>query len=129
MLCNQTDESTRVRLWTLFPSQSFLDESGFSLLHRTILGLNALRLDPLLENLSKSEINQGESRGRTALFWAARRGDLSAVSQLLKAGADPNKNTYEGSGPLSVAIQSRNQLCISAVLRYGAEIHRVNRER
>ena len=122
ILSNEGDESARQRLQTLFPAPEFLDEWNFSLLHRTVFGLNPLPLDMLLDSLPKTAIDQGDAHNRTALWWAARRGDFPATSQLLKSGADPNKRTIIGGSPLTAAIRARHQMCIKKLLEHGSDI-------
>ena len=121
ILANRGDESTHQQLRALFPGKDFLDESGFSLLHRTVLGLNPIELGMLLATLSRSAIDQCDALGRTSLIWAARRGDSSSVFQLLKSGADANKGTATGEHPLQAAIESRNQMCVRCLLENGSE--------
>ena len=121
-LVNQGDEKTRQRFQALFPDQGLLEEWNLSLLHRAVLGLNPICLDTLLDHLPRStNVNEVDSRGRTALFWAAKRGDFSATFSLLKSGADVNKSTPNEFSPLAAAIESRNQPCIRAILEYSPD--------
>ncbi|UKZ83878.1 hypothetical protein TrVFT333_011692 [Trichoderma virens FT-333] len=56
-----------------------------------------------------------------ALFQAVRRGDVSAVEQLLRSSADPEvKNTF-GYTPLWIAVQTEQLALIRLLLQYGAD--------
>ena len=76
----------------------------------------------MVDGLPRSAINESDAYGRTALWWAARRGDASTVSLLLKYGADANKKAISGSGPLGQAIYIKNKSCIRLLLNSGCEI-------
>ena len=54
-------------------------------------------------DLSTSGINNTDRSGRTALSWAAERGDKEAVSKLLHFGADPDIADILGLSPLHYA--------------------------
>ena len=122
ILSNNGEANTRENLRTLFPGPGFIEKSRFTLLHRTVLELNLVKLDILVDSLSRSAINESDTYGRTALFWAARRGDSSTVSLLLKYGADPNKRTPHGNSPLNTAIASKHEECARLLLDFGCEI-------
>ena len=85
-----------------------------------------MRLDILLEHLPRSAIDQGDARGRTALWWAAKRGDSTATSLLLRSGADTSKSPILAYSPLMVSLESQNQACVRLILEYGAEIHKLS---
>jgi ankyrin repeat protein len=59
--------------------------------------------------------------GKTALSWAARRGDLEAVNLLLSHGADPTIYDLRGNAPLHSAACSTDWRCIPALLKHGAD--------
>ena len=127
-LANGGDEKSRQRLRALFPDQGILAEWNLSLLHQAVLGLNELCLDTLLGHVPNPAIDQVDSRGRTALFWVAKRGDSSTTYLLLRSGADVNKSTPSGYSPLLAAIESRNQSCIRTILEYGPHITLSNKQ-
>lgn len=70
----------------LNPQEYFLKQK-FSIIHQIVLGLVPLDLEQQLR-VTRSEINSQSSDGRTALYWACSRSDLSKVLTLLKYGAD-----------------------------------------
>ena len=64
-----------------------------------------------------------DSTGKTALSWAARRGDDAALDLLLKAGADVSITDNLESSPLSLAARSGSVACITLLLAANADIH------
>ena len=99
------------RLSEIFKNDEATEKLGFSLLHRTVVGLNSLDLATLLKSISKASINEVDAQGRSPLWWAARRGDLPSMTLLIEANADVNKKSNEGQPPLDTAIRSRNEAC------------------
>ena len=78
----------------------------------------------LREELSISqrpEINYVDSRGRSALSWAALRGDSKAVSLLVEAGANVNTSDSEGNTPLIYSVQSKYTTSMDILLKAGAD--------
>ena len=100
----------------MFPSGSTVDDLELKLLLKTVLGLNKLDLAALLQSLPRSELDDSDAQGRTALYWAAMRGDVLAVSLLLSHGADANKGNLAGSRPLDAAIISKQEACVWVLL-------------
>jgi ankyrin repeat protein len=66
-----------------------------------VLGLAAASLEEELYR-SPENVDARDSRGRTALGWAAARGDENSVITLLRFGAEPN-NVFGSHGTLSLA--------------------------
>ena len=100
----------------LFGNTDCLETQGFSVMHKTTLGL--LRKDLSVElSCSTSEINSKDSNGRTSLAWAAKRGDTKAVEVLLEHGADVSISDAQGYVPIHYA---RNVSCCKALLSGGA---------
>ena len=116
LLSGRFDTETQEQLRILFPDQGFIKKQRFTLLHRTVLGLNHLDLAPLVASLPKSAIDDVDSRGRTPLFWAAVRGDFAKVSLLVEQGADVNRSTLAGDSPCIAAIVSQNLACMEKLV-------------
>lgn len=110
-------------LIALSSSESYVSKFHMGLLHRCVLGLTRLELKDLLESIPVHTIDEKDDGGQTPLYWAARRGDLHAVSLLLDAGADQNSKNNRGSSILTAAIMSGNAECIWKILHSGCDIH------
>ena len=64
--------------------------------------------------------------GLTALLFAARQGALDCVQLLVKAGADVNQASVDGSSPLLVAVQNGHYNIASFLLERGADPNLAN---
>lgn len=98
----------------------FIDEANFTQTHRIVLGLSGSDLE--LELLVMAyEINAQDAMGRTALAWAAAKGDSHSMITLLRYGADPNIMDSQISGPLSNAAAQGHTACAKLLLDAGAD--------
>ena len=104
----------------------YISEYRLSSLHQIVLVAESFDLEPLLRHLSCSAIDERDAQGRTALYWAALRGDSHYVSLLLKAGADYDSADDYGSRILSAAVISNNTQCVQAVLQANCNIHYID---
>jgi ankyrin repeat protein len=98
--------STMVDAWRcMFDDEDHLESRIFPAVHKTILGLVNADLRQQLE-LSTSTIDSKDADGRTALSWAAAKGDADAVNILLEFGANPNVCSRRGNhhfiGPVKI---------------------------
>ena len=118
----QRSEMEQLRcLFTL--NDDFLEEYHFSILHKTVLGINCLDLGEQL-TLHRDDINATDINGKTPLIWAAFRGDSYAVERLLEAKADPNINPIKpGPVALSAAAMSGSVACMKLLLNAGANFN------
>ena len=123
-MSNDGDESSRTALQYMFPSEDFIERQGLTLLHQTVLKINLLNLNTLLASVPKSTVDERDVKGRTALWWAARRADYDAMVALLNHGADINISDYLGSTIIKLAIQSGNQDCIKLLLARSCDLGR-----
>ena len=72
---------------------------------------------------------QGDPKGGlTALIFAAREGSLDCVQLLLKAGADINQTSVDGSSPLLVAVQNGNYSIATYLVEHGANPNLANKK-
>ncbi|KID90562.1 ankyrin repeat containing protein [Metarhizium guizhouense ARSEF 977] len=97
----------------------FIEESSFTQTHRIILGISIGDLERELIS-HPGEINAQDSMGRTALAWAAARGDSHSILTLLRYGADSNIMDSQISGPLSNASAQGHTACVKLLLDAGA---------
>jgi ankyrin repeat protein len=98
-----------------------LDKYELSELHKIVLGLCQEDLDSILSEIPHAMINKPDAFGKTALLWAARRGDLETLKGLLQHGANPNISDQMRRSPLHMAARSRSLPVIQALIKYGAD--------
>lgn len=65
-----------------------IDRMQFSLLHDVVLGIADPELTVSKVLRHRVDIDQRDSYGRTALFWACMRGDTAVLRELFRHGAD-----------------------------------------
>lgn len=105
----------------LFGDGDVVEEMGFSILHKALLGLLRLDLKYLLET-SGTDIDAVDSENRTALSWAAQRGDSQAVRWLLEYEADPNISSKLKASPLHFALRSKSSECVRLLVNAKASV-------
>ena len=76
--------------------------------------------------MSTAGIDDTDLDGRTALSWAASRGDGEAVKVLLKYHANPNVECRKCISPLQYACQTNTTSCIKPLLDAGAAPNHAN---
>ena len=97
----------------------FMEDQHFAPIHKVILGLsNGTLEDEILQH--SADIDVLDSYGRTALGWAAARGDEKAVMVLLSHGADPNTEKQHFNTPLCLAASQNHTACVRSLLEAGA---------
>ncbi len=70
-------------------------------------------------------IDMIDEHGRTAVWWAAFRGQLGNLRALLEAGANPNLADHHGVAPLFVAA---NGMTVSLLHDFGAQLQAFDHE-
>jgi ankyrin repeat protein len=73
-----------------------------------------------------ADVNMRDSKGATALHYAAAEGKLSAAILLLKHGADVDLADNSGNTPLHWAVWSGNLPIVEELERSGADFYRSN---
>ena len=101
-----------------------LPDYEFTPLHLAVLGLSSSTVTEVLRHYPSFAINAGDSFGRTALWWAARRGDYHAMELLLDHHADPDKSDCHGYYPVTSAIAAQSGRCLGLLLKSGVDINR-----
>lgn len=94
------DETTN---WSLTP------------IHMIVLGLSTIDLESYL-SLSSIDINSQDRFGKTALMWAARRGDQKAIETLIKFGARLDIVNSRDFTIFNECSQSSPTACLQVVL-------------
>ena len=102
------------------------DELHLSRLHRVILGFQQSRLEDELA-AGGLELDTVDAEGMTALAWASRKNDLTAINILLRAKADPNICNNRGSSALDHAADNLNPVAVKLLLDAGADPRHVNK--
>ena len=103
----------------LLDSSDFVDEQKFPLVHRIVLGMSLRSLEAHLLDDPES-IHDVDKQKRTALCWAAARGDERSTVILLAHGANPNATDKNGGTPLYLAAGEGRTGCIRLLLEAGA---------
>lgn len=110
------------KLLELFPDEEEAEERrSLTYLHRIVLGQQHGNLEKIAEE-NRAIIDKPDGEGKTALYWAAARGDVKAVEALLKFGADPNCRDDIGQGPLRASLKAIEPDCMKALLATEAEV-------
>ncbi|KAL8677485.1 MAG: hypothetical protein Q9186_006084 [Xanthomendoza sp. 1 TL-2023] len=102
---------------SMFANTDFLQTRQFSILHKIVLHLIPRTIESELA-YSTRDLNAVDSCGRTALAWAAARGDELAVQILIDYGADVNLPDGQGNTPLH---HTKSTECIDKLLDAGAD--------
>lgn len=98
-----------------------LEQQCFSAMHLIVLQLLHQDLSVTLR-YHNPEVDSIDVNGRTALHWAAWRGDTSTVNMLVQHNADVDKTDHEGFTPLSRAAQAGHLDTVSLLLHANASI-------
>ena len=94
---------------------------------RAVSQLGAGDLDTLLSQEPYDVINSTDTQGKSALLWAARRGDLEALVLLLWHGADPSISDAILLSPLYMATRLRPVPVTEPSMKYGGDPHALDR--
>ncbi|KAK1513545.1 ankyrin repeat domain-containing protein [Colletotrichum costaricense] len=97
----------------------FNERQNFARIHKIVLGLCIGDLEEEIRQDPKS-LDFPDGTGRTALQWAAARGDERAVVTLLSWGADPNNMDKKLNTPLTLAANQNQSVCVRLLLEAGA---------
>lgn len=106
-------------LRALTEGTDLIENQNFRQIHKIVLGLSLQNLEE--EILQDAEdIDVPDAMGRTALEWAAARGDDRAVTTLLSYGANPNSMDTKLNTPLTLAANQNHTVCVRLLLEAGA---------
>lgn len=106
-------------LCQLFGFGHSIEALQLSRLQKVILNLIPGELEAEIES-STTSVNTRDSKGATALWWAAFLGKLTLVQLLLKHNADPNIADVTGRTPISFAY-TLAYACLILLLNHGAD--------
>lgn len=103
----------------LAAGSDFVENQNFASIHKIVLRLSLHDLEEeILRNPDNVDIP--DANGRTALEWAAARGDERAVTMLLSYGAEPNIMDKKLNTPLTLASNQNQTVCVRLLLEAGA---------
>ena len=122
MTANDQSAKSLTSLLAFSSAGNYASECRLSLIHRGVLGLTQINLKSLIGQTPRHIIDERDAQGRTALFWAALRGDSRAVSLLLAARADSNIKSNSGTNVMTAAIMSNDAKCLQEILQSGCDI-------
>lgn len=98
----------------------FVDAQCFATIHKIVLGLSFKDLqDEIVRDPDSIDVT--DAGGRTALTWAAARGDEDTVALLLSYNADPDIMDNKTYTPLKLAAIQHHAGCVELLLMAGAE--------
>ncbi|KAF2095168.1 ankyrin [Rhizodiscina lignyota] len=95
--------------------EEYIESKGFSLIHKVVLDILCMDLESLL-NASAEDIDRKDGSGKTAVAWAALRGDNERMSILLTFGADPTIACKLGRNSLHYAARGGSIECMRTLL-------------
>ena len=113
----------RHELETILPWSKYVDSSGFSQIHKVVLGICPLDLHDTLENYSNiAKINSHDAHGMTPLHWAALRGDDRAVHELLLRRPNIEALGRRKETPLMEAARGSSPQCVEQLVKADADV-------
>ena len=119
IILTSRDPEDKIALWRECLT-GFVEANEFSEAHQSVLQLSSLSEENSIRKLPRYAIDDVDLSGRTPLSWAAQRGDLDAVQELLYRGADPNRADRAGKTPLHWSAEASGDSCLFALLQAGA---------
>lgn len=97
----------------------YIERQNFTRIHKIVLSLCGGDLEEEIRQNPRS-VDFVDATGRTALQWAAARGDERGLVTLLSWGADPNNMDEKLNTPLTLAANQNHAVCVRLLLEAGA---------
>jgi ankyrin repeat protein len=99
------DEKVK-KMRSIFSDPAYLEGCNFTYLHKVVLGILVVDMSSSVLKLLGPEVDRQDRTGKTALYWAAARGDVDKVRVLLAGGADASIRANNSRTPMH-AIAAR----------------------
>lgn len=103
-----------------------LEAVNLSRLHKSVLRVSCEQVDSIIP-ACQDIIDEVDSFGRTALYWASKTDQTSVVQKLLLHGADPRISDRNGATPLHIAAGLGIVECVETLVASGAIIEAKDR--
>lgn len=126
VLSNGFPEAAYMRLASHFDDTTFIEDGGFTIIHKIIFGQSKLDLDQTLTDLPHL-VDQQDAYGLAPLHWAATRGDVHSISILLEHHAQVDIVERGGSTPLIWGIDSAVPDVTRRLLEAGADVNHASK--
>ena len=121
LLCEPKGSRFIANFRELFTDVDYNETFNFTEVHQAAVGLLPMTVDEVLNHSSfDSNVDARDKEGKTPLYWAARKGDTTAVEQLIRAGADVNARDIGKDTPLGAASRSCSATCMQILIDAGA---------
>lgn len=105
-----------------FRDRSLLRLFRFSKLQKACTSVLNESVERVLAATPRSTMDVGDVTGRSALSWAAQRGDRRTIRTLISYGADPNKADVERGTPFIWSVIGGHVHIIKLLLAIGANV-------
>lgn len=119
---NKSAENLKCLL-ALSSCEKYVEKYKMGVLHKCVLGLNDFDIKLSLGGNHDYLIDEKDAYGQTALYWAALRANVRAMSCLLEAGADADIKNNLGCGILTASLMSNESSCVQKLLQFGCEVN------
>ncbi|KAI1153406.1 ankyrin repeat-containing domain protein [Nemania diffusa] len=115
LLLQGVSKAVEDALMSLSGGSDWADEQEFTTLHRIVTGLSSKDLETELQE-HLEDIDKQDGLGRSAISWAAARGNEEHVALLLSYGANPNILDVQLSGPVTYSADRSHSVCTRLLL-------------
>ncbi|CAN6441923.1 unnamed protein product [Victoria cruziana] len=82
--------------------------------------------DPIMQGVlaeTENMLKKGRMHFPLNVCFAAQRGDVSLLKQLLRSGLDPNESDMDGKTALHLAAAGGNEECVQLLIENGADVN------
>ncbi|KAI0536684.1 ankyrin repeat-containing domain protein [Xylaria digitata] len=115
LLLQGVNKTVEDALMSLSGGSDWADEQDFTTLHRIVTGLSSKDLETELQE-HPEDIDKQDGLGRSAISWAAARGNEEHILLLLSYGANPNILDNSLSGPVTYSADRSHAVCTHLLL-------------